>query len=235
MHVYGWGPWTEAKKDTGAGCAAADNLLQNTSTVYSANFNAKYQEVKLEFDSLNYNILPNSKYVFNPWVEFIHGKSYLNMPGAYAYSVDDAVGNVQAQASGYLVDFGGLQHLENKLPAKTPILVTLGGPRDPIHWTSYALCSNVPSRVKPVNPLFSTITLSANDPKNCPVYVTDNKQPPQTYTFRVLQPPEFTKFTSAEVAAGVPAWGNGYPKGTPPLLSTATAIPACRARPGAAI
>jgi hypothetical protein len=210
-HVYSWSPWTEAVKDTGPGCDASDNLFQNTSTAYSANFNAKYQKVKLEFDSLNYNLYPNPPYVFNPWVEFIHGEKYLNMEGAYAYSVDDAVGNVQAQALGYIVDFGSVEHLENKLPAKTPILITLGGPTDPVHWATYALCSNDPSRVKPVNPLFSTLTVSANDPKNCPIYVTDNKTPPQTYTFKVLQPPEFTKFTAQEVATGVPKWSNVAP------------------------
>jgi hypothetical protein len=56
----------------------------------------KYSKVKLEFDNLNTAIIHPRLYAFDPWVQFLHGKTYLNIPGVYAYSVDDAVGNIQA-------------------------------------------------------------------------------------------------------------------------------------------
>jgi hypothetical protein len=100
-HVYGWAPFTEAA--TGDGCPADANLLENTpgystGTVPNIDY-TEYLRVKLEFDKLNYgaNIkdpLTNQKYVFNPWVVLIHGSKYINTPNVYAYSVDDAVGNI---------------------------------------------------------------------------------------------------------------------------------------------
>ncbi len=62
--------------------------------------------------------IPAAPYAFNPWVTFIHGtppgtqnkaKGYLGMPGVYAYSVDDAVGNLNVYATGYIVDIGSTQ------------------------------------------------------------------------------------------------------------------------------
>ena len=82
---------------------------------------AKYAKVKTEFDNLNYGgpsgvpWNPAAPYDFNPWVTFIHGrppgtrndaKGHLGMPGVYAYSVDDAVGNLNVYAKGYIVDIG---------------------------------------------------------------------------------------------------------------------------------
>jgi hypothetical protein len=97
LHVYGWTPWTEAK--SGTGCGPAVNLLEETPG-YHENGYEKYSKVKLEFDKLEYGNYPNAAYAFDPWVQFMHGPKYLNIPGVYAYSVDDAVGNIQAEAEG---------------------------------------------------------------------------------------------------------------------------------------
>ena len=57
---------------------------------------------------------------------FIHGrratadKGHLGMPGVYAYSVDDAVGNLNVNATGYIVDVGSTKHLENDKPGYVP-------------------------------------------------------------------------------------------------------------------
>ena len=132
-HVYGWQPWTEAASGKeGEGCGPKANLLENTPGYGSEDKTyAKYAKVKTEFDNLNYGgpsgtaWNPAAPYVFNPWVTFIHGtppgtqdkaKGNLGMPGVYAYSVDDAVGNLNVYATGYIVDIGSTTHLENTEP-----------------------------------------------------------------------------------------------------------------------
>jgi hypothetical protein len=70
-HVYGWTPFIESTKG-GTPCGAAANNLENTPT-YSNNKYAKYLQVKLEFDSLNYGKYTDAtRYAFNPWVMLIH-------------------------------------------------------------------------------------------------------------------------------------------------------------------
>jgi hypothetical protein len=119
-HVYGWQPWVEAKSGVaGEGCSPTANLLENTPG-YGAKAKTYelYAKVKTEFDNLNYGgpsgtgWNPGPLYNFNPWVTFIHGtppgmqdpaKGNLGMPGVYAYSVDDAVGNLNVYATGYIV------------------------------------------------------------------------------------------------------------------------------------
>ncbi len=217
-HLYGWTPWVEAVEDR-MGCAPTDNLLENTSDYYKNNDYAQYSRVKLEFDNLNYqNFKPGQqpKYVFNPWVSFLHsGAKYLQIPNVYAYSVDDAVGNLQAEAQGFIIDVGSLKHLENQLPAKPPINVSLGyAQTDAVRFVSYRLCRNDPSRDTKVNPLNPAFILSASDPANCPVFLIDNKPTPQTYTFTLTTPPPYTQFTAAQDKAGLPRWSNKPPYDT---------------------
>src|SRR6185437_13415624 len=103
------------------GCSATANLLENTPG-YAANDYDLYGKVKLEFDKLNYGSYSGAPYTFNPWVQFIHGDAILpdqlGMPGVYAYSVDDAVGNLNVEAQGYIVDIGSTKHLENQTRAR---------------------------------------------------------------------------------------------------------------------
>jgi hypothetical protein len=188
-HVYGWTPFVEAKKG-GTPCGAGANNLERTPT-YSENKYAKYLAVKLEFDSLNYAkflVSDTPQYPFNPWVALIHNKPYINAPNAYAYSVDDAVGNIQAEGLGFIVDVGDTKNLENQLPAGPPINVNYGG-TGVIHFTTYRLCRNTPDRDKPVNPAFFSFVINANNPIACPVFLLDNKSTQQSYTFTVTKPP----------------------------------------------
>lgn len=153
-----------------------------------------YLAVKQAFDKLNYGTNSGALYDFNPWVAFIHDPDYLNAPNVYAYSVDDAVGNVQAEGLGFIIDIASTQNLENPLPAIPPINISLGYAGSPVEFASHRVCTNDPARDKPVNPHFPSFVISANNPKNCPVYLLDNKDPPQSYTFTVTQPPPFTAF-----------------------------------------
>ncbi len=189
-HVYGWQPWTEAASGKhGEGCGPKANLLENTPGYGSEDKSyAKYSKVKSEFDSLNYggpsgtSWDPPAPYVFNPWVNFIHGlppgeqdeaKGYLGMPGVYAYSVDDAVGNLNVYATGYIVDIGSTEHLENANPAGPPIAISLGySIKDAVRFDTYSVCG--PNKNRKVNPADPVFIISAIDPQNCPVWLTDN-------------------------------------------------------------
>ncbi|WP_156964412.1 hypothetical protein [Methylocapsa aurea] len=215
-HAYGWAPWTAAN-EVGKGCSATANLLEDTPGYWTQARGkpkdyTKYLKVKLEFDKLNYGTLPSPAYVFNPWVNLIHNKTYLDIPGAYAYSVDDAVGNIQAEATGYIIDFASLEHLENKFPAEPPINIALGySAQSPIRFSSYRVCVNDLAHDKPVNELNPAFIINARDPSSCPVYLIDNgynKSAPQTYTFTITKAPPFTEFTIPQVNAGVPKWDN---------------------------
>jgi hypothetical protein len=191
-HVYGWAPFVESKEGTpNTGCGPKANLLQDTPG-YQDNSHAEYRRVKLAFDSLNYDTLKNSRYAFNPWVVLIHGKKYLNTPNAYAYSVDDAVGNIQANATGIIIDIGSAKNLENQNPATPPIHINFAySDSDQIRYTRYRICVNDKAHEVPVNPAFASFIISANNPQKCPIFLFDNKAPPQLYTFTLTQEPPF--------------------------------------------
>jgi hypothetical protein len=191
-HVYGWAPFTEAA--SGTGCGPMANLLENTPGYNENNF-AEYLRIKEEFDNLNYGNYTDAPYVFNPWVVLIHNQRYVNAPNVYAYSVDDAVGNIQAEATGFIIDVGSTKNLENQQPASPPISISIGfGGPQPIQFTHYRVCQNEPSREKPINPNFASFIISANNPAKCPIFFRDNKSVPQFYTFTIVQAPPFTLF-----------------------------------------
>ena len=241
-HVYGWAPWTEAAVDstgkpTGTGCSPTANLLENTPG-YAANDYDLYGKVKLEFDKLNYGKYSNPPYAFNPWVQFIHGDAILpdqlGMPGVYAYSVDDAVGNLNVEAQGYIVDIGSTKHLENQTPAQPPIDISLGySTADPVRFVTYGVCGNDPSQQKPVNPANPQFIISATDPKGCPVYLTDNKSPAQIYTFTVTTAPPFTIIPTADVkkVPSLAVWSSG---GGNPTQYNTTSVIECSGNKGVA-
>jgi hypothetical protein len=223
-HVYSWAPFTAAA--SGAGCGANINLLQNTPG-YSENNYAKYLPVKEAFDKLNYGLY-DAPYVFNPWVVLIHDENYVNAPNVYAYSVDDAVGNIQAEATGFIIDVASTEHLENQLPAAPPININIGfGGPQLVQFTSYRICENDQAHDKPVNPHFPSFIISANDPAKCPIFFLDNKPQPQLYTFTIVKPPPFTFFEnpadaewSPTTAAVINCTGN---TGTPPFQQSSKA------------
>ena len=170
----------------------------------------KYSKVKLEFDNLQYGYYSDAAYVFDPWVQFIHGTKYLNIPGVYAYSVDDAVGNIQAEAQGFIIDIGSLTHLENQLPAAPPINIALGyASTDAVRFTSYSVCSNDPTRSKPVNPLNPAFIINANAPQNCPVYLTDNKSRRRPIPSRSPVRRRSRNSRWSQVENGDAKWSNG--------------------------
>jgi hypothetical protein len=206
-HLYGFTPWVEASP--GTGCNPLANLLQDTpgyymdKTVNNEPFRdyTNYHIVKTAYDKLNYNILPSPGYVLNPYSDLIHNPApALNIPCAYAYSVDDAQGNVQAEGQGFIVDVGSTVNLENSEKCNAPVSITLGYNNPPFtpRFLKYAVCQNIPTRIKPVIPGFASFVISATNPAACPIYLWDNKGPDtvppgpqggQMYTFTLNADP----------------------------------------------
>jgi hypothetical protein len=216
-HLYGWSPFVETSGQGAPPClGASDNLLQNTPFTagqpcpptrtdncgYAANNFALYQQVKLEFDQLNYNLLTDNAnpYNFNPWVNMlIHGSNFVNAPNVYAYSVDDAVGNLQSEGGGFIIDVGSSKNLctgatpcSNQNPAGPPININLAlnfsNPGN-INFTNYGLCTSDPLSFKAVNTLSKSFIINASSPSQCPVFLVDSNSSPQLYTFTVTTPP----------------------------------------------
>jgi hypothetical protein len=204
-HVYGWSPFTEN------GCPSNINLLQDTPG-YKENFYEQYAKVKDQYDRLNYGFLPDQKYVFNPYVSFVHGAAYMNVKNAYAYSVDDAVGNIQAEGKGIIIDVGSTEHLENKLPASEPITINYGLKTGNVVFTRYSVCND--QNWKPTRSFYNSFVINANDPAKCPIFFEDDKNPAQRYTFKVIADP------STFVEATAPAKQIWTPDTAKPIACT---------------
>ena len=101
------------------------------------------------------------------------------MPCSYAYSVDDAQGNVQAEGRGFILDISSTVNLENSHQCSPPINIALGyDPNVTPRFYKYAVCKITDKvandRVKPVIPGFASFVISAQNPAECPIYLWDN-------------------------------------------------------------
>ena len=70
-----------------------------------------------ELDQLNYGLTENVQYVFDPWWCSFTALSTVMPPTCTPTIVDDAVGNIQADGLGFIVDVGSTKNLENQRPA----------------------------------------------------------------------------------------------------------------------
>ncbi len=103
QHIYGWVPFNSCPGNPGA--------LKH---VVNAPIDAGGDTPVEDYKTLEY--LPG----FNPYVNFLHKTLGIN---AYAFSIDDAVGNVQTQGTGLIVTVGGSKGLVNTAeydPTKSP-------------------------------------------------------------------------------------------------------------------
>jgi hypothetical protein len=192
-HIYGFSPFVEGRPNAKA-CPANANLLENTPG-YSANKSEKFHQVKEQ----NFDVLQRWKTGdFDPWWLLIHANKksgypteYANIANAYAYSVDDAVGNLQANGNGFFIAVGGTAGLPNPNPASPPIIVGLGFAKtDAVRFTKYGVClpkGQQPNKV--IDPNFPAFDLNAlwSNLSKCPITLVDNKN--QFYTFKVKPGP----------------------------------------------
>jgi hypothetical protein len=160
-------------------------LLEDTPG-YQENNHLGYQAVKSEFDDLNN--WPTGE--FNPYVTLIHDPQYLNAQYVYAYSVDDAVGNMQTTGEGLIIAVGGTVGLPNPNPATSPIHVPFGwAATDAVRFVKYGICTATPDQ--DVNPNFTSFDLSANQLADCTLSFIDNQNPASLYFFKVAKQPPY--------------------------------------------
>jgi hypothetical protein len=194
--VHGWSPFND-------NCTNAQgNLLENTPGYFMDEIIngkpvrtfARYQAVKEEFDRLQYwpdevggNLLKGR---FNPYGVLIHGADYINAPYVYAYSVDDAVGNMQVAGDGLILAVGGVNGLPNPNHATPFINVSFGYAPKPINlvqFTKYGVCKTPPDTA--VNPDFPSFIISSTNPNSCPLSWVDNAPIAHQYTFKLKYQP----------------------------------------------
>ena len=198
-HAYGWTPFnTDPNGQGSVNCPnqpSATHLLEDTPGYWTQNTNgsknyAKYQAVKQKFDDLQY--WPNHSApdgTFDPYLLLIHGKDYINTDRAYAYSVDDALGNMQVDGDGLIIAVGGSGGLPNPNPATPPINIQFGYTLTvgAVNFTKYGVCSDTPDRN--VNPTFTSFAISATNPKNCPLSFIDSLN--RVYKFVINNEPPY--------------------------------------------
>ncbi len=176
-HLYGWTPFNEF-------CGAEANLLQNTPGYYDPNNKADpthgYNVVKGQFDVLQYwkDVLSGDYGVFDPYVAMIHGPTFINSPFAYAYSVDDAVGNVLTNGTGLIIGVGGLANMPNPDHFTPEIHVNFAykSLSNGNTFDYYGRCTRNPTT--PVNPNFSSFSVPVGITTlatNCIFSLKDNK------------------------------------------------------------
>jgi hypothetical protein len=202
-HLYGWGPFQDH-------CNAKANLLENTPGYNNPTQTPNYQAVKGEFDGLQYwkdvlngdygqwtdNSKPNYGQ-FDPYVALIHGKDYLNAPYTYAYSVDDAVGNMQTDGAGLIVAVGGPENLPNPDHATPNVNFPYGlSTQDGtvrITFIKYGRCTTDPQTDPNPNflsfPVPEGVANSKSSVINCQISFKDNYN--RNYQFKVKALPPF--------------------------------------------
>ena len=178
-HIYGWTPFND-------GCGDAKlNLLEDTAGYSSDNYK-KYFEVKSLFDDLQ--LAKSGK--FDPYVLLIHDKKYLNAKNVYAYSVDDALGNMQVDGSGLIIAVGGKERLPNPDEATPPVHVAFGGSKtDKVNFKNYRICKT--GKKRDVNPDFTSFDISINNIKGCVLTLWDDNKPSRVYQFKITRQPPF--------------------------------------------
>ena len=142
-HLYGWTPFLENCKNTGA------NQLYETPGYNDPTMPVNYETVNADFDQLQYwvNVLKRDYGSFDPYVALVHGPDYLDAPYTYAYSVDDAVGNMQTDGTGLIIAVGGLENLPNPDHATPNVNFPFGYSSSydgGIHFTQYGRCTTTP-------------------------------------------------------------------------------------------
>lgn len=199
-HLYGWGPF-----NADSGCRADVNLLEQTPGYKDPTKAPHYYiDVKTEFDQLQYWFdVTNGQYgqwtntaaqdygQFDPYVALVHGKDYMNSPYTYAYSVDDAVGNMQVDGTGLIIAIGGPQNLPNPDHVTPEVLFTFGY-KSPyaggITFDQYGRCVASPNT--PTVSFFTTFVVpegingTANSVTNCRITLTDSKNRPYTFILK---------------------------------------------------
>lgn len=192
-HLYGWTPFLENCTNTAA------NQLYQTPGYADPKLPLNYEVVKADFDQLQYwvNVLQGDYGKFDPYVALVHGPDYLDAPYTYAYSVDDAVGNMQTDGTGLIIAVGGTQNLPNPDHATPNVNFPFGYSSSydgGIHFAQYGRCKTTPDT--PTVNFFTSFAVPEgidNTPSsilNCTNSMLDSKG--RVYLFKLKGlPPKF--------------------------------------------
>ena len=138
-YIYGWVPFN---RGCGAGANALNPFAPNPWPPFDI---AKNEYIQLQY---NYNSVIGAQR-FNPFVELVHSKDYLDA-NSYAFSIDDAAGFQSNPGEGLIIAIGGPAGLPNVTPVVLPAdfskdfevdlgdTIALGRPL----WTAYGVCKN---------------------------------------------------------------------------------------------
>jgi hypothetical protein len=132
QHIYGWVSFTGP-----ASCGL--NPLAST---------PGYNAAQAAYHTLQYTFHHNPSYVgnFNPYVQLVHETLQMNV---YAYSIDDAVGNINTIGNGVVMTIGGPTGLSNPEQYDNNKITTVG-PGTPLPgpaaiFTKFGVCSETAS------------------------------------------------------------------------------------------
>jgi hypothetical protein len=203
-HAYAWTPFLEGCTSTTA------NQLYHTNATdpNDPTMMLQYTAVKAEFDQLQYSLdVLKGKYgTFDPYVALIHGPDYLNAPYTYAYSVDDAVGNMQADGTGLVIAVSGLENLPYPDHATPNVNFNFGYSSSydgGINFTEYGRCTATPDT--PTVSYFASFPVpegiqnTTSSIVNCTNTMADSKG--RLYQFRIKAWPSDSS----------PGAGDGFP------------------------
>lgn len=127
QHIYGWVSFTSCGLNPLASTPGAD-----------------YPASESAYHTLQYAFHPDYTGDFNPYVQLVHTALGMNV---YAYSIDDAVGNINTIGDGVVIAVGGGTGLSNPLQYDTNKITTVGpgtpppGSPDPV-FTRFGVCSS---------------------------------------------------------------------------------------------
>ncbi len=189
-HLYGWTPFLENCKNTGA------NQLYTTPGYDDPTKAVNYEVVKAQFDQLQYwvDVLKGNYGKFDPYVALVHGPSYLNAPYTYAYSVDDAVGNMQTDGTGLIIAVAGTANLPNPDHATPNVNFPFGYSSSydgGINFTEYGRCTTTPDT--PTVTYFTSFAVPEGIPntprsiQNCTLSLLDSRG--RVYEFKLKGAP----------------------------------------------
>jgi hypothetical protein len=143
-NVYGWVPFMKCG-DTGS----VINQLLDTPGIGADG----YQKTHDAYVDLQYKSPPNPKTFgdFNRYTELIHGAKYLHV-GEYAFSIDDAAGNMLEIGDGVNITVGGTNGLGNRNPYDPWrfFLFTVGAAKETggPTWTKYRVCTGTEEELR---------------------------------------------------------------------------------------
>lgn len=152
---------------------------------------------------------------FNPYTQLIHQTLKMNV---YAYSVDDAVGNINTIGDGIVIDIGGESGLSNP-EQYDPQKITTVNPGTPLsgpYFTKFGVCSATATQLLAKGGSFSFQLPNSSYP--CIITLEDSNN--VVYSFSLNHSAPLTT-TAADITCGSPgAWCSGVLVADPKNVNT---------------